>query len=67
MKEGPYPVKAQSVPTVTKIEGLRQASSTQKGFLFTFLLPSVTQRLFWQQQTNYQASCISWHSISRAM
>ena len=67
MKEGPHPVKAQNVQTVIKNEGLRQAGSTQKGLLLTFLLPSVTQRLFWQHQTDHQASCISWHSMSRAM
>ena len=49
MKEVPRPVKAQNVPTVTKI-GLRQACTTQKGLLLTFRLPSVTQSLFWHQQ-----------------
>ena len=42
--------------TVTKIEELRQAGSTQPGLLLTFLLPSVTQRLFWQHLTDYHAS-----------
>ena len=73
--------KAQGVHTTTKFgkEGYPQARSDFKGpvaLFFSLLFPlttilkgflAVTKRPLWQQQPSNQASCISWHNISRAM
>ena len=54
MKEIPRTVKAQNAHTAQPVLGERKA----------FLL---WQRASCEQQPSYQASCISWHNISRAM
>ena len=51
IKEGPHPVKAQNVQIFYKNRRTQTIRLNSKGLLLTFLLPSVTQRLFWQHQT----------------